>query len=146
MKAIHILLVEDNEGDIMLTREAFEEGTLPYTLSIARDGKEAIQFLEKEDRFSHVETPHLILLDINLPKKNGHEVLQIIKKSESLKHIPVIMLSTSSSEMDIAKSYENHANCHIIKPIEVDDFVQVVASIESFWLNTAQLPGKVKHR
>lgn len=142
MKSIHILLIEDNEGDILLTTEAFEDAKILNTLSIARDGQEAIQFLEKTDQFSEVETPDLILLDVNLPKKNGHEVLQYIKGSKGLKHIPVIMLTTSISEKDITKSYENHANCYITKPVEVDDFLNVIASIESFWIRIVQLPSK----
>jgi len=142
MKSIHILLIEDNEGDILLTTEAFEDAKILNTLSIARDGQEAIQFLDKTGPFPDVETPDLILLDVNLPKRNGHEVLRYIKESPMLKHIPVIMLTTSVSEKDIAKSYENHANCYITKPVEVDDFLNVIASIESFWIKIVQLPAK----
>ena|SRR5690554_210313 len=142
MKSIHILLIEDNEGDILLTTEAFEDAKILNTLSIARDGQEAIHFLEKKGSFSDANTPDLILLDVNLPKKNGHEVLQYIKSSKVLKHIPVIMLTTSVSEKDIAKSYENHANCYITKPVEVDDFLNVIASIENFWIKIVQLPSK----
>ena len=142
MKSIHILLIEDNEGDILLTTEAFEDAKILNTLSIARDGQEAVHFLEKKGSFSDANTPDLILLDVNLPKKNGHEVLQYIKSSKVLKHIPVIMLTTSVSEKDIAKSYENHANCYITKPVEVDDFLNVIASIENFWIKIVQLPSK----
>lgn len=144
MKAIHILLIEDNEGDILLTTEAFEDAKILNTLSIARDGHEAIQFLEKQGRFLDVQSPDLVLLDVNLPKKNGHEVLQYIKESEKLKHIPVIILTTSNSEKDIAKSYQNHANCYITKPVEVEEFMKVVTSVEGFWFNIVQLPGKRK--
>ena len=144
MKSIHILLVEDNEGDILLTKEAFEDAKILNTLSIARDGQEAILFLDKKKPYSGVASPDLILLDVNLPKKNGHEVLQYIKNSERLKHIPVIMLTTSLSEKDIVKSYENYANCYITKPVEVEDFLNVIASIEQFWIKIVQLPGKVK--
>ena len=101
-------------------------------------------FLDKKGPYSEVASPDLILLDVNLPKKNGHEVLHYIKNSESLKHIPVIMLTTSLSEKDIIKSYENHANCYITKPVEVEDFLNVIASIENFWIKIVQLPGKVK--
>ena len=142
MKPIHILLVEDNEGDILLTTEAFEEAKIMNTISICRDGQEAIQFLNKEDQYERAETPDLILLDVNLPKKNGHEVLHYIKNHKNLKLIPVIMLTTSISEKDISKSYENHANCYITKPVEVDNFLNVIASIESFWIKIVQLPPK----
>ncbi|HLU88899.1 MAG TPA: response regulator [Cyclobacteriaceae bacterium] len=146
MRAIQILLVEDNEGDIVLTKEAFEDASLSYNINVARDGKEGMQYLEKKGKFADAETPDMVLLDINLPKKNGHEVLHFIKSNDSLKHIPVIMLTTSNSENDVEKSYKNHANCHIIKPIEVEDFLYVMANIESFWINIARLPGKEKHK
>ncbi|HEY8398786.1 MAG TPA: response regulator [Flavihumibacter sp.] len=141
MKSIHVLLVEDNEGDIFLTKEALEEGKLVNKISVARDGKEAIDFLEKSGRFESVETPDLILLDVNLPKKNGHEVLQYIKSSDAHKHIPVIMLTTSSSSKDIHASYVNHANCYVTKPVEVDEFFKVVLQIENFWINIVKLPS-----
>ncbi len=128
MKSIHILLIEDNEGDILLTTEAFEDVKILNTISIARDGYEAIQFLEKKGIYSNSQTPDLILLDVNLPKINGHEVLQYIKGSDSLKHIPVIMLTTSISEKDIAQSYRNYANCYITKPVEVEDFIRMSSS------------------
>lgn len=142
MNSIHILLVEDNEGDILLTTEALSEGRIINNISVARDGKEALDFLEKKDPFENVKTPDLILLDVNLPKKNGHEVLQYIKNKDDLKHIPVIVLTTSSSERDINMSYKNHANCFITKPVEVDDFMKAVAEIENFWINIVQLPRK----
>lgn len=141
MKSIHVLLVEDNEGDILLTMEALEEGKLVNKISIARDGKEAIDFLEKDGRFVTESAPDLILLDVNLPKKNGHEVLQHIKTSDILKHIPVIMLTTSSSHKDINTSYVNHANCYITKPVEVEEFFKVVIQIENFWVNIVKLPS-----
>jgi CheY-like chemotaxis protein len=142
MKSIHILLIEDNEGDILLTKEAFEDAKILNQLSIARDGQQALQFLEKRAPFEDADTPDLILLDVNLPKKNGHEVLQYIKGSKELKHIPVIMLTTSISEKDIAKSYENYANCYITKPVEVEDFLNVISSVEDFWIKIVQLPHK----
>lgn len=143
MDFIHILLVEDNEGDIVLTKEAFEDAKILNTLSIVKDGQDAIHFLNQKGRYAHAQLPDLILLDINLPKKNGHEVLQYIKESKQLKHIPVIMLTTSLSEQDILKSYTNHANCYITKPVEVEDFLNVVTSIENFWIKIVQLPSKV---
>lgn len=141
MKSIHVLLVEDNEGDILLTREALEEGKLINQISIARDGKEAIDFLEKKAPFQASTLPDLILLDVNLPKKNGHEVLHFIKTAEAYRHIPVIMLTTSSSFKDINNSYLNHANCYITKPVEVEEFFRVVVQLENFWVNIVKLPS-----
>lgn len=140
MLSIHILLVEDNEGDILLTTEALKEGKIVNKISVVRDGWKAMQFLEKMGEYSNVESPNLILLDVNLPKMNGHEVLTAIKANETLKHIPVIMLTTSSSEADVIKSYKNSANCFITKPVDVDDFIGVVTSIKDFWIAIVQLP------
>ncbi len=140
MKSIHILLVEDNEGDILLTKEALEEGRIANQVSIAKDGKEAIDFLTHTGKFLKSELPDLILLDINLPKKNGHEVLHYIKHSEDIKHIPVIILTTSSSQKDILDSYKNYVNCYITKPVDVNEFMEAVAKIEDFWYNIVKLP------
>jgi CheY-like chemotaxis protein len=138
MKSLNILLVEDNEGDILLTTEAFEESKIINIVEVIRDGKEAINFfnglINKDD------TPDLVLLDINLPKMNGHEVLMFIKNNEKYKHIPVIMLTTSSSEKDILQSYKSHVNCYITKPIDVNDFMQAVTKIEDFWINIVSIP------
>lgn len=142
MNLIHILLVEDNEGDILLTTEALEEGKIINKISVVKDGKQAIDFLKKQGEYTTAETPHLILLDINLPKKNGHEVLKFIKTEESIKHLPVIMLTTSSSEKDIVESYKSYANCYITKPIEIQDFIGAIAKIKSFWFTIVQLPEK----
>ncbi|WP_445664071.1 response regulator [Fodinibius sp. AD559] len=144
MNPIHILLVEDNEGDIVLTTEALEEGKVSNSLSVVKDGWEAIQYLEQNEGYEDVEEPDLVLLDINLPKVNGHEVLKHIKTSDVLKHIPVIMLTTSSDEVDINKSYQNHSNCYITKPVDVNKFLEVVSTIEEFWISVVQLPSKVK--
>lgn len=144
MKLINILLVEDNEGDIMLTKEALEESKIPIQLSVVKDGKEAIDFLNKQGKYPDADSPDLLLLDVNLPKKNGHEVLQYIKGNENLKQIPVIMLTTSSSEKDINLSYNNHANCYITKPADVNEFLTAVAAIENFWVSIVQLPTKKK--
>ena len=141
MKPIHILLVEDNEGDIFLVTEALEEGKIVNKISVTKDGKEAIDFLEKKGKYQNAERPDLILLDINLPKKNGFEVLEHIKSQKNLKQIPVIMLTTSSSEKDISMSYKNHANCFITKPVEVENFLKVVYSIENFWISIVTLPA-----
>lgn len=141
MTDIHILLVEDNEGDIVLTMEALEEAKIFNNVSVVRDGQQAIEFLEKKDKFVDSNDPDLILLDINLPKKNGHEVLKYAKNDQRFQHIPIIMLTTSSSEKDINSSYRNHANCFIVKPVDADNFLKVVRDIESFWVSIVKLPN-----
>lgn len=138
-KSIKILLVEDNEGDIYLTKSALKEGKIINEILIERDGQAAVNFLEKCKENAYL-IPNLILLDMNLPKLNGIEVLKYIKTNNELKHIPVIMLTTSSFEQDIVKSYKNYANCYITKPIDVKDFIQVVEKIENFWISIVQLP------
>ena len=140
MKELQILLVEDNEGDILLTLEAFKELKVSNTVAVVRDGAEAIEFLKKEGQFINCVMPNLILLDINMPRLNGIEVLDFIKKDEKLKKIPVVMLTTSSSDADIAACYERSANCFITKPMDFEKFLDIVQSIESFWFNVAQLP------
>ena len=135
----HILLVEDNEGDIILTIDAFEESKIDSKISVARNGQEALDFLYKKGSFSNVEKPDLILLDINMPIFNGHEVLIKIKQDPILKKIPVIMLTTSSNQQDIDKAYENHANSYITKPIEIQDFLDAILKIEEFWLQLTTL-------
>lgn len=140
IKPVHILLVEDNDGDVLLITEALEEKKIVSKISVVRNGEQAIDFLEKKGDYQQVLQPDLILLDINLPRKNGHEVLQYIKETEYLKQIPVIMLTTSSSESDVLKSYKNHANCYITKPVDVDNFLKAVTSIEEFWISLVQLP------
>ena len=137
---INILLVEDNEGDILLTTEALEEGKIPKSLKVIRDGSSMLIYLGEIAEKSPSDLPDLILLDINLPKKNGHEVLKKVKNNKLLQHIPIIMLTTSSSEIDVLKSYQEHANCYLIKPMEIGDFIQVVTKIEEFWLNLVKLP------
>lgn len=140
MKTINILLVEDNEGDIFLTREAFEESKLVNNITVIRDGKEAINFFEELD--GPATAPDLVLLDVNLPKVSGQEVLMFIKNNDKYKSIPVIMLTTSSSEKDILQSYNNHVNCYITKPIDVSDFIRAMTKIEDFWINIVSVPGK----
>lgn len=140
MQQIHILLVDDNEGDILLTREALDDARIINKISIANDGLEAISFLKKHPPYRETQTPDLILLDINLPKMDGTEVLSIIKRDPDLKRIPVIMLTTSSSEKDILASYDNHANCYITKPVDLDRFMDVVRTIEDFWISIVKLP------
>ncbi len=145
MKPIHILLVEDNEGDIVLTREALEEARIITKLSVVRDGKEAMDFLTGQGKYPDAEMPDMMLLDVNLPKKNGHEVLQYVKSNELLKHIPVIMLTTSSSERDVNLSYNYYANCFITKPVEAREFLSAVAAIENFWISVVKLPTKKQY-
>lgn len=140
MKPIHILLVEDNEGDIFLTTEALLEGKITNRITVARDGKFAIDLLEDTAENDPSNLPDLVLLDINLPRMNGHEVLDVIKLSEQLKHIPVIILTTSSAEKDIVKSYHRYANCFISKPVEAENFLNVVKTIENFWISIVHLP------
>ena len=140
MHPIQILLVEDNEGDILLTLEAFKEIKTKNTITVVRDGEEAIDYLKKKGPYAETLNPHLILLDINMPKLNGIEVLDFVKKNEKLKTIPVLMLTTSSSAADISDCYEKSANCFITKPLDFGKFLEVVQSIETFWFNTAQLP------
>lgn len=145
-KEIHVLLVEDNEGDIVLTTEALDEGKIKNSISVVRDGWEAIQYLERNDGYNDAREPDLVLLDINLPKMNGHKVLKHIKTHPDLKHIPVIMLTTSSDENDVIKSYENHSNCYITKPIDINNFLEVISSIENFWISIVQLPSKTSKK
>jgi CheY-like chemotaxis protein len=140
MNSAHILLVEDNDGDILLTTEALQERTFIRKISIVKNGKEALDFVFQRGKYEQESTPDLILLDVNLPLKNGHEVLKIIKSDPRTKKIPVIMLTTSSSARDIDLSYQNHANCYITKPVEMDDFLSAVKSIEEFWIQLVKLP------
>lgn len=146
MQKVQILLVEDNEGDILLTKEAFEEARFNTQLSVVKDGKAAIDFLCKREKYMHAVSPDIVLLDVNLPKKNGHEVLNYMKSNDGLKHIPVIMLTTSSSQKDIDLSYSNHVNCYITKPTEVENFMDVVATIENFWMSVVKLPNKIRQK
>jgi CheY-like chemotaxis protein len=141
IKPIHILLVEDNEGDIFLALEAFENFRIENKISVARDGKEALDFLLKENIYEEAENPDLIILDVNLPKKSGHEVLKSIKNNPKTQKIPVIMFSTSSTQKDITLSYQNHVNCYITKPIDANDFMKAISSIEEFWLSVVRLPN-----
>lgn len=141
-KEVKILLVEDNEGDIVLTLEALKEAKVSNGIAVVRDGEEALQYLRKEGRFKKAETPDLILLDINLPRLDGKEVLAEIKKDEDLMIIPIVMLTTSDSEKDILESYQYHANCYITKPVDFQKFMQVVKMIKGFWIDIVQLPNK----
>jgi CheY-like chemotaxis protein len=142
-KEISILLVEDNEGDIILTLEALKEAKIHNEINVVKDGDAALRYLNKEGQYQDAETPDLILLDINLPKMDGIEVLTKIKSNESLMVIPVVMLTTSDSEKDIFHSYQSHANCYITKPVNFENFMEVIQTIKDFWINIVQLP-KIK--
>jgi two-component system, chemotaxis family, response regulator Rcp1 len=139
---IDILLVEDNPGDARLAQEALRDSKIHNVISVARDGVEAMQFLRKEERFAAAKTPDLVLLDLNLPRKDGREVLAEIKSDPELRRIPVVILTTSRDEEDVVRTYDLHANCFITKPIDLAQFIRVVRSIESFWLSIVKLPPK----
>ncbi|MFN3641198.1 MAG: response regulator [Flavobacterium sp.] len=139
MKKAHILLVEDNEGDILLTIEAFEESKIQTNISVVKNGKDALDFVFQREQFKDVERPDIILLDINIPIFNGHEVVQQLKNDPVLKKIPVIMLTTSSNPKDINRAYDNHTNSFVTKPIEMKDFLDAVLKIEEFWLQLCKL-------
>lgn len=141
-RTIEILLVEDNPGDARLTLEAFKEGKVSNNLTVMGDGVEALAYLRRQGRYANSVQPDLILLDLNLPKKDGREVLAEIKADEHLMKIPVIILTTSAAEEDIARAYTRHANCYITKPVDLDQFLRVVQSIESFWLTLVKLPAQ----
>ncbi len=140
VKPIEILLVEDNPGDARLAKEALNDSKLNNRLHWVEDGEEAMKFLLKQDAFGNSPRPDLILLDLNLPKKDGREVLMDIKSNENLKRIPVVVLTISKAEEDILRSYNLHANCFITKPIDLTQFIKVVKSIEDFWLTIVKLP------
>lgn len=139
-RPIEILLVEDSAADIRLTVEALKEGKVKNHLSIARDGEETLDFLRQQNGHENAPRPDLILLDLNLPKKDGREVLQEIKADPNLKRIPVVVMTTSQAEEDIIKAYNLSANCYITKPVDLDKFIAVVRSIEDFWLSIVRLP------
>ncbi len=140
IKQVEILLVEDNLGDIRLTKEAMKEAKIINNLNVVEDGIEALAYLRKKGNFKGVKRPDLILLDINLPKKNGREVLAEIKQDIHLKQIPVVILTVSNAEEDIIKTYELHANCYITKPVDMEQFIKVVKSIDAFWFSIVKLP------
>ncbi len=140
---IEILLVDDNPGDIRLTQESLKESKVLNNIHIVEDGMEALEFLKKEGKFKNVITPDIVLLDLNLPKRNGREVLAEIKEDDFLKKIPVVILTMSRAEDDILKSYALHANCYITKPVDMDQFIKIVRSIESFWFSIVRLPPNI---
>lgn len=140
---VEILLVEDNPGDVRLTQEALKEGKVYNNLHWAKDGVEALEFLRREGQHASAPRPDIILLDLNLPKMDGREVLAVIKRDDRLKHIPVVVLTTSKAEEDVLRSYELHANCYVTKPVDLEKFIVVVQSIDRFWLTVVTLPPAV---
>ena len=140
-RPIEILLVEDNPGDVRLTREALKEDKVRNNLHVVEDGLAALAWLRREGEFASVPRPDIILLDLNLPKKDGREVLSEIKTDNDLKRIPVVVLTTSKAEEDVLRAYNFNANCYITKPVDLEQFVRVVKAIEEFWLTIVKLPG-----
>ncbi|WJI10118.1 response regulator [Methanobacterium sp. CWC-01] len=141
-KMVEILLIEDNPGDIRLVKEVFKDAKLNNNLQVALDGEEAIKMLRQEGEYFKTPRPDLILLDLNLPKKNGREVLREIKEDDKLKCIPVVILTTSNAEEDLIETYKRDANCYITKPVDLDEFIKVVKSIQNFWLEIVKLPPR----
>lgn len=141
-KAIEILLVEDNPGDVRLTLEALKAGKIHNKVFVLTDGEQAVEYLKRRNGFENRPLPGLILLDLNLPKLSGREVLEIIKEDNELKHIPVIILTTSKAEDDILKSYQHHANCYITKPVDFEQFSVVIKKLEDFWFSIVKIPHK----
>lgn len=139
-RTVDILLIEDNEADVRLTKEGIKEVKIRNSLNVVKDGEAAMAYLKKESPYHGVTTPDLILLDLNLPKKDGRQVLEEIKMDSALKHIPVVILTSSEAERDVLQSYKLHANCYITKPIGIEQFVEVIKSIEDFWFSIVKLP------
>lgn len=141
-QAVEILLVEDNPGDVRLTQEVLKAGKLLTNLAVAKDGVEAMAILRRERPYENAARPDLILLDFNLPRKDGREVLAEIRADPNLRRIPVVVLTTSAAERDVLQAYDLHANCYVTKPVDLDQFVNIVQSIEDFWLTIVRLPPK----
>jgi two-component system, chemotaxis family, response regulator Rcp1 len=141
-RPIEVLLVEDNPGDVRLTREALKEGKVRNNLHVVSDGAEALAFLGRQGQYETAVRPDLILLDLNLPKKDGRQVLEEIKNDPVLRLIPVVILTSSQAEQDILRAYDLHANCYVTKPVDLDQFITVVKSIESFWFSIVKLPSE----
>ena len=141
-RPIEILIVEDNPGDVRLTREVLANGKALNNLHVVQDGQQAVDFLHRKGRYANAVRPDLVLLDLNLPKKDGREVLAEIKQDPRLKRIPVVVLTTSDDEEDVLQSYNRHASSYIVKPVNLDQFIKVVRSIEGFWLSVVKLPPR----
>jgi CheY-like chemotaxis protein len=145
LKQIEILLVEDSPADVLITREAFEEFKILNSLRVVDDGVKAMDFLRQQGPYKSMPRPDLILLDLNLPRKNGREVLAEIKTDPQFKNIPVVILTTSHSEKDVLQAYDQHANCYIVKPVGFENFVEALKSIRQFWFSVVTLPPEVNH-
>ncbi|HYZ86532.1 MAG TPA: response regulator [Bryobacteraceae bacterium] len=142
-RSVEILLVEDNPGDARLMKEALKEGEIPHQLNVVPDGELAIQYLRKVGKYEHATRPDLIVLDLNLPKRDGRQVLEEIKRDEELRVIPVVVLTTSKATSDVNAAYQLQANCYIQKPVDLHRFWDIIRSIEGFWLNRVTLPSKL---
>lgn len=142
-RQVEFLLAEDNPGDVRLTKEALRESKIRNNLNVVPDGVEAMAFLRREGKYADAPTPDVVLLDLNLPKKDGREVLAEIKSDPTLKRIPVVIITSSEAEQDILRTYDLHANCYVTKPVDLDQFIKVIQSIESFWLTIVKLPSSV---
>lgn len=142
MQPVHVLLVEDNEGDVRLVREALKDGKVAINLHAVTDGEQAMEFLFRKGRHQRAVRPDIVLLDLNLPGKDGREVLRDMKDDPDLRRIPVVVLTTSSADEDVLKAYNLHANAYLTKPVKLDDFVMIMKSFEEFWLTLVKLPGR----
>ncbi len=143
-KPVEFLLAEDNPGDVRLTKEALRDSKVHNNLKVVPDGVEALAFLRREGKYANAPRPDVVLLDLNLPKKDGREVLEAIKTDPALKRIPVVIVTSSEAEQDILRTYDLHANCYVSKPVDLDQFIKVIQSIESFWLTIVKLPSDVE--
>jgi len=141
-RAAEVLLVEDSPGDVRLTREALKEGKVRNNLNVVPDGVEAMAYLRREGPYGNATRPDIVLLDLNMPRKDGREVLAEMKADDSLKRIPVVILTTSEAEQDILRTYDLHANCYLTKPVDLDQFISIVKSVEDFWLTIVKLPSE----
>ncbi len=141
-RLVEILLVEDNPGDVRLTQEVFKEAKILNHLNVVGDGVDAMAFLRKEGGYADVVRPDLVLLDLNLPRKSGRDILEEIKGDPALRNIPIVVLTTSRAEQDVLNAYEHHANCYIAKPVDLEQFIDIVRSIGQFWLSIVELPAK----
>jgi CheY-like chemotaxis protein len=139
---IQVLLVEDDPGDVLMTREAFEDSKVPTALHVVNDGAEALAFLRREGEFADAPTPDLVLLDLNLPRVDGREVLAAVKADDELRQIPIVVLTTSEAEEDVLRSYALHANAYVTKPVDFDRFIEVVRKIDDFFASVVRLPGR----
>ena len=145
-RPVEILLVEDSPDDVELTRQGLKEGKVWHNLSVVADGVEALEFLRRQGKYGDAPQPDIILLDLNLPRKDGSEVLEEVKADPQLKHIPVVVLTTSNAEQDILKSYKLHANSYITKPVDLDQFFSVIKALEDFWLTVVRLPPRERNK